>query len=73
MIKHFEREEEERRLNTVLLNRILSDIQYHCDTENKSKLRQIRLRLRNLNKRIVRENMVVKSPDELLKSMKMDA
>lgn len=68
-----EREEYERSQNTVKLNGILSDMGYHCDTENKSKLRQITLRLRNMNKRIVRENTPVPSADELLKSMRMNA
>lgn len=67
------REEVLKAADTVILNGILSGMGYHCDTENKSKLRQITLRLRNMNKRIVRENMPVPSADELLKSMRMNA
>lgn len=62
----------------IKLNGILSGIGYHCDTDEKSKVRQITMRLRKLNNRMkypCYQNIKGDEPtaEELLNTMKMNA
>lgn len=79
-----EKFEEELKTNEddsqVNLNCILSDIGYHCDNSDKSKVRQITMRLRKINRHKIYMHKIkgMKSsdgsptPQELLESMKMN-
>lgn len=79
--QHFDKEKREEVLkaaDTVMLNGILSGMGYHCDTCEKSKVRQITMRLRKINNRMnypCYQNIKGDEPtaEELLHTMKMNA